>query len=443
VSKAYAQGWQMLRAPAAAWAALAARLQQEARGVRPWLGFALPWALPVLATLVLGLGFVGLRQGGLGFKYTPLAALGVALQAVALGLAAQWLLAQLAQRLGPRFGTQGDGRYAAAAVVHAAMPLWALGLLMIWPGLWWLAPLALAWAGWLLHGGLRSLMRPPAERAVAYTTSVLLAAALLILLLGALGRCTTPALQPTGEADPAWVELFQREAPLAQAPRPAASAVAQAQEGQGGGGGERVGLARPDAAGQADGVLAAAASAASGAGLQGLGRTGKEPMTRSVLQDFLLPAPSGYERRNVESYAYTGPAGTLQATLGNYALARAEYTGSAGGRRVLEIKDLSDIGPPAVNKLLDEVQRTGGQRLDDDGVSQRQIVLQGDGPAERVWLRSHHAAARRGWLELIVGQRYLVRAEADGLSAEELQAWAQQVNLAALEARVRERKPIE
>jgi hypothetical protein len=432
-----------LRAPEAAWAGLAARLHHDARAVRPWLGFAMPWALAVLASLIVVLGFVGLRQQGLSFKYTPLAALGVALQVVVLSVGALWVLALIAHRLGPWFGTQGDSRCAAAAVVHAAMPLWPFGLLLFGSGFGWLAPLLVAWAAWQLHGGLRALMQPVPTRAWPYTASVLLAGVVLAILLSWIGRCAPAPTPVVTRAESAGVELFQRGAPVASASRPAATASAPADLGIGGGGGSRAGAGPADSAGEAVGFLPAASAAASGGGRDGRGGTHSEPMTRTVLQDLLPPAPPGHERRVVDSYAYTGPAGSMQAALGNYALARAEYAGKPGGQRALEIKDLSDIGPLAVNKLLDEVQRTGGQRLDDDGVSQRQITLQGEGPAERVWLRSHHAAARRGWLEVIVGQRYLVRAEAEGVNADELQAWAQQVDLAALEARVRARKPIE
>lgn len=429
----WALALRLLAAPAQAW--------PLALGGGPAAAWRFTAALALGATLAatVGFAFMGLHTGHFGLRFLPLAALGRAAVGAVLLVALALLLAEAARLWAPRFGAQAGRSTLQAATLQALGPVWLWGHALVWPLLWWAWPLALAAGLWQLHLGLRAAARP--RQAVAYTTATALSVAALALLL-LLGRCSAPgdALAP-----PPFPWSPQPGAAQADGgPPPGGAASAAVDAGAGGGRGAGAGLP-PDLAGSGAMGLPPGTAASATADLERWTRSapGGEPRTRSVLED-LLPGPlAGFDRQVTESYAHApGPkAEAMLQVLGTSASARVENhaRGHRGRYLHLSIDDLAGHGPALAAKLLNEIVETGGQATSDGGRSQRSLTT----GEQTVTVLACQRAPEQCTLDILVAERYLLRAESAQVPVDELRRYVAQVDIAALVRRAQSRQPVE
>ncbi len=99
-----------------------------------------------------------------------------------------WILAWITAALAPSFGAQKNRLQALKAIAYAMTPIWVVGILHLLPILGLLTALlslaALAYSVWLLHEGLIATLQAPRERAIGYTTVVVIIGILLSWVLG-------------------------------------------------------------------------------------------------------------------------------------------------------------------------------------------------------------------------------------------------------------------
>jgi hypothetical protein len=179
----------LLRAPAAAWPAIADA------PVSPYhlvTGYVAPLA---------AIGAVALFIGQVAFG-EPVPLLGRVRADVATGLAAALLLlafaviavlaeSALVNALAPHFGGQRDALRARKLVAYSHTPVWLAGIVNAFPGLWPLLPLAALDGLYLGYIGLPILMRCPPARALPYSLAVGAGALVLFVAFAALVTLAT------------------------------------------------------------------------------------------------------------------------------------------------------------------------------------------------------------------------------------------------------------
>ncbi|OJU17011.1 MULTISPECIES: Yip1 family protein [unclassified Sphingomonas] len=159
------------------------------------------WVVPLAA-----IGPVAGLIGSLAFGYRlPLgivvrpsigAAVTTAVVGYALALAAVWLLAQIINALAPTFGGTKNNIAATKVAAFSATAGWLVGIFQIIPMLGFLGLLGL-YSLYLLYVGLPRLMKAPDEKAMGYTITTIVAAIVVMLVVGGLtSAITSPMMRP-------------------------------------------------------------------------------------------------------------------------------------------------------------------------------------------------------------------------------------------------------
>jgi hypothetical protein len=150
----------------------------------------------------------------------------------------------------------------------------------------------------------------------------------------------------------------------------------------------------------------------------------------------------------VENHAFSGKgskAGEAATFLMRGALVKAMYkaTDRSRGWRSVAISDLTpEHGQSVVNVLLQEIVRTGGENVLPGG---RQRYVEDTGTRMVATEHQPHREPAREFAlyETILGNRYRVVAESQGLTPDALREWVLRMDLKGLEERARTNKPIE
>jgi len=100
---------------------------------------------------------------------------------VALGVV--YVVALIAQWLGPKFGGSGDFVRALKLVAYASTASWVGGFFMLVPRLGILSFLLSLYGLYLLYAGATPVMEVPAERAVVFTGALVLAVIALLIVV--------------------------------------------------------------------------------------------------------------------------------------------------------------------------------------------------------------------------------------------------------------------
>lgn len=170
--------------PKSEWAVIAAEPETPASLYRGYI--LILAAIGPLATLLkmgifginmpMNLGTVRLGFGGM---------LGTAISSYVLGLVGIYVLALIINALAPTFGGQKDQMQALKVAAYSATPGWLGGIFHLLPlMLSFLSLLASLYGVYLLYLGLPALMGAPKERSLVYTALVLVAAFLVMLVIG-------------------------------------------------------------------------------------------------------------------------------------------------------------------------------------------------------------------------------------------------------------------
>lgn len=328
---------------------------------------AIPAVCGLIGILVFGIG-------GFGISFRPSPVWGVAQAVLQFGLALAmcYVMALVIEGLAPSFGGAKDRTQAFKVAAYASTASWVAGLFALVPALWPLVVLGALYSLFLLFKGLPRLMKTPEDRAAPYAAVVVIVAfvvglviALATSSIAGLGRGLTPA--------------------------GAIGSVSGTVKAPGGG---EMDLAQLEAASKA--MEAAAKRAESGE----LVATDPE-----ALKAYLPAAVAGFSREELS--ASSGGAAGIQGSQ-----AEGRYTKGDASLR-LQVTDLGAAGAlagmaSAFNVKSSKETATGYEKVGMVG--------------GRMTQESYDRQARHGEYSVLVGDRFMVEAEGDGVTMEDLKA---------------------
>lgn len=132
---------------------------------------------------------------GWGFSLKPsfMGGLTQAIVSFALSLVGIFVLSFIANKLAPNFGGESSSRNAFKLVVYSMTASWLAGIFGLIPSLGWLAIVGL-YSFYLFYTGVGPLMKVPAEKAMTYTIVTVICVILVYLVIGAVTGAVRRAL---------------------------------------------------------------------------------------------------------------------------------------------------------------------------------------------------------------------------------------------------------
>ena len=368
----------ILLKPSATWDQIAA---EPATVGGLFKGYIIP--LSLIAPVAGLIGSLVFGRGGFGVTFKPsvIGALSSAVVDFAMGLIGVYVLSLIIDALAPTFGGQKDRMQALKVAAYSGTAAWVAGIFLIFPPVMLLAVLGL-YSFYLLYLGLPRLMKTPQDKATGYTAAVVVAA----IVIGVLVAILTSPLQRIGLADRS----------------PAAGTISV--------GGKSVDLAELEAQSKR---------------LDAIGKqieSGKAPeaVAPDVLKTFLPAAVAGYDR--TELTTSSGGAGGVNGS-------QAEGVYTRGENRIrLTVTDLGAAGALAGLVNAFNVQSSS----ESDGKYEKIGKVDG-----RMTQESYDREAKRGQYSVLVGERFMVAAEGEGASMDELKAATAAIGPARLEALIK------
>lgn len=104
-------------------------------------------------------------------------------------IALVYFLGILIGAIAENFEAQKDDLSAQKVAAYAMTPSFMSGVFSLWPPLWWISLFGIAMTAFLFYRGLPILMKAPAERAMGYATTVMLAGLVAFIVLFSLSGC--------------------------------------------------------------------------------------------------------------------------------------------------------------------------------------------------------------------------------------------------------------
>ncbi|MEQ1864349.1 MAG: Yip1 family protein [Micropepsaceae bacterium] len=150
----------LLLSPATEWDAIAGEAGDVQKTYMNYVG-----PLVIVSAIAAALGIVSL----LGFGF----AIKLLVTQIVMGLVMVYVLAIVINALAPTFGATPDMGQAFKLAAYSPTASWVAGLLMIVPILGVLALVGALYSLYLLYVGLPKLMKPPEDKAMTYTLSVI------------------------------------------------------------------------------------------------------------------------------------------------------------------------------------------------------------------------------------------------------------------------------
>lgn len=405
------------------------------------------YLLPVLA-IGAACAFVGMHWVGLGFEgFSYKVPFGEALKNALVGLVAALLgtavLAWIANALASRFGATRNFARAFAAAAFAAAPVHLAAVAQVWPLLALLVLPAAAYALYLLHVGLKTLMRPDASKALPYSATVIVCAIVLGLLLALLRGCAGQnTLGPQVAGAVLKVEGEDGGLAAGEAEGRAVAAEELDQEEKANGDGLRKVTELPEGAGSGMEIPPNdAKNIDPGEAMKGILIPDMQAPSRSVLEQYLPAEIAGMKRKTVDSYAYRADPNTAAGFLSTGASASVGFQATDVTWNYIQtaVQDqTADKAKIMIEALKTELSMVGPVQRSDDGKVRRIGFDKG-----RWYIVTEHDRRGERSVEWIVGERYMVKVEGKGYPLEELERIAASMGIAALEKRAKDQAPIE
>jgi Yip1 domain len=151
-------------------------------------------AVPALCTLIGSLIF-GYGFGAFTYRPSLFSAVATAILQYAMQLGGVYVFALIIEALSPRFGGEKDRVSAFKLAAYSATASWLAGVFYLLPALHVLALLGL-YSLYLLYTGVPVLMRVPAERAFAFTGTLIAVGLVIGLIVAALIGALVPMPGP-------------------------------------------------------------------------------------------------------------------------------------------------------------------------------------------------------------------------------------------------------
>ena len=338
------------------------------------------YALPLIAIGPVA-GFLGgqlFGYGAFGFSYKPslMAGLSGAIVSFVAGLIGVVVLSLIADFLAPKFGGEASRTSAFKLVVYSLTAGWVGGIFGIIPSLALIGALLGLYSLYLLYLGATPLLKVPSDKAVGFTAVTIVCAIVLYFVIAAV---TTSV-----------VGLF--------------------------GGGAAYSAASSGGEFKVPGVgtIDTAKIEAAGKQMQDIGE-GKTPVVAGSALQGLLPAAIGdYQRTAVETNA--------MGRMGS----EAEGTYTAGDKSFrLKVVDMAALGA-----LAGMGAALGVEQSREDADSYERTTTVDGGIQTEEW----HRKDGRGKFGTTVGNRFMVEAEGQAASIDELKAAVATIDPAKLAA---------
>lgn len=328
-------------------------------------------AIPAVAGFI-GFAIVGVGVPGLGFKTDIVwTAVSQALQFL-LSLGMTFVMALIIDGLAPSFGGQKNQMQALKVAAYSSTAWWVAGIVLLIP---MLAPLMLAglYSLYLLYTGLPRLMKTPADKAVPYIAVVIIAA----IVVGLVINTIVSPLQRLGGAGPF-----------------AGRGAGEIQVGD-----TRVNLGELEAAAKKMEKAAAEIEAAAE------GRATEGATDPAVFKAYLPASVAGFTRSEVS----TGSGGVAGMEGSS---ATATYT-KGDANIQLTVTDLGAMGALASLGGAFNVESSS----EENGRYEKVGKVNG-----RMTMEEYDSNSRQGSYSVMVGERFMVQAEGDGVAMDELKS---------------------
>jgi hypothetical protein len=369
-------------------------------------GYVLPLAGLGVAAGFIGGSIIGQSVPFVGHYRAPITTgLAAAVLGLAFAIAGVFILALIINALAPTFGGEKNNDQAFKVAVYSYTPAWIAGILNILPLLGILALIGALYGIYLLYLGLPRLMKAPADKAVGYTAVVVVCALVVSVILGLISASVVGAGRMAG--------LTRGAAPTAAAADPDSPLGRLEQMGR------RLEqssqrMAEAEKSGDANAQMAAAME---GMGALFGGGRRVEPVAIDQLRAFVPETMMGLPRTRTNAER-TG--------LGPITATRAEAT-YGDGERSIELEIVDSGGASGLMGLASWVG-VEGEREDDTRVERTRRVAGRLVHEERSKVGGSHTYA------ILLGERFMVSADARGIDFAELEAAVSRLDLEKLEA---------
>jgi len=179
LSRAYG----LLREPKKEWEQIKA---EETTIPKILIGYVAPLAaIPPICGLIGSLIFESERVGPLSGAIVSV----FVTWAVTVGFV--FLLGVLINTLADQFDGDRNDIASQKIAAYSITPAFLSGLFSLYPGVWWISLFALGAMVYIMYRGLPILMKAPEDRALSYSATVTVAAAVAFIVLFALASCVS------------------------------------------------------------------------------------------------------------------------------------------------------------------------------------------------------------------------------------------------------------
>jgi hypothetical protein len=349
-------------------------------------------AIPAICG-ALGLMLIGVGAFGITVRVGPVQALVQGVIGYVISLAMVYVMSLIIDALAPNFGGTKNPIQAFKVAAYSYTPSWVAGILMILPALSPLMLLAGLYGLYLLYVGLPRLMRTPEDKALPYVGLIIVAAIVLGIIVAAVTGAVAAATGGFG----AMGALSDRGHVSGTVKLP---------------GGTSMDLGKLEAASKQ--MEAAAKQMESGTDASG---QAVKPTDPEVLKAYLPASLGGFARGEVSS----GSGGVGGMTGSN---AEAHYT-RGDSRLTLSITDLGAAGAFGAMASAFNVQSSK-----ETGDSYEKVGKV-DG---RMTQESFDRATQHGEYSVLAGDRFMIQAQGDKVTMNDLKAAVAAVNPVRMEA---------
>jgi ABC-type multidrug transport system fused ATPase/permease subunit len=396
----------ILLTPKAEWPAIAA---DPATAASIYQGHVLLLAAVSALAGWLAFAFFGSVASALGFGSNFF--LVSAILNFILTFAAVFVSAWLADTLAPNFGGMRDSLQALKTVAYSWTAAWVASIAAIVPVIGWLIAIAgVVYAVYLFYLGCQHTLKIPADKAAGYTAVVIILTIVLMFIVSSITSSVAGMIAGRSIADRASAQVEAANEALERATEAAEAA-------------QSAGDSSADAA-RAGAAAAAAGAAAVSAALGALaGKSGAVPHDSLPADDLksFLPDTIGGMKRTALSVSRNQTMG-MQISKGE-----ASYDASDGNRIELSVVDTG--GASSFLALAGAAVAMGEQESETD---------QGFDRTKRAGNRWFHeewdSVSKRGEYSVFIADRFIVKAEGDAASFEQIKGIVDGVDLARLES---------
>jgi Yip1 domain len=318
-----------------------------------------------------------------------------------------FILGFIINALAPTFGAQQDSNKAFKVAVYSYTPGWIAGALQILPALGILGVFAARYGLYLLYLGLPALMKVPQDKAIGYTAVVVVCAIVLSIVVASIGGMIIApvALVSMGSAPSSTSEpQFGADTPMGRL-----EALGRKLEESG---------AKMEQAQKSGDTAAGTAAAFEGLGAILGGGKRVDPVSIDQLKPLVPEQFAGLARKSSNAER-NGIAGIMVAK------AEASYGDDAGRSATLEIIDSG--GATGLLGMASWAALQGER--ENDQVSERTERV-----GDRIVHQRRSKTGGRHEYNVVIGDRFIVTAEGDGIEFDALRSAVSGLDLQKLEA---------